>query len=232
MREGLGHRQRRVAMVIALVCGVFAAGVGFSALLRSVGSASPVGTSGGAESTAVIGALQRDLAMFDERHRVDQGALDMLRQQLAVQQQELEDLQMALQFYRQLMAPESLPQGVAVRQIEVVETTKIGQFRYRVLVQQEASQHADADGELQVVLAGSNGAVDIELALDSLDSESGPALPLSFRYFQAIDGTLTLPEGFVPDRFRVRVTVRSPQGIDLEQQFPWRVRPRFSHVGQ
>jgi len=230
------HPRRRAylwcaGLVAALL--VFAGGY----LLRAM-TAEPraITIHNGAGATLLNEELQQlrgELVRSDSRHEVDQSALEMLRGQLAGQQQELADLELALQFYRQLMAPENVLQGVAVRQIELIDTAKPNQFRYRILIQQEASQHSEVEGSLQVVLIGLASDSERELALSAIDGELDEvSLPLQFKYFQAIEGFIDLPEDFVPDRFRMTLQVLQPRNSEIEQQFPWRVRPRFSHVGQ
>jgi hypothetical protein len=230
------HPRRRAYLLLgALVAAVLLLVSGY--LLRElVGPprAIAIQSSGGAgRLQEEVQQLRRELALSESRHDLDQSAMELLRGQLAGQQQELADLQLALQFYRQLMAPESVLQGVAVRQIELVDTAKPNQFRYRILIQQEASQHSDVEGSLQVVLIGLSSGIEQELLLSAIDAElaGGPML-LRFKYFQAIEGFIDLPEEFAPDRFRMTLQVVQPRASEIEQQFPWRVRPRFSHVGQ
>jgi len=52
-----------------------------------------------------------------------------------------------------------------------------------------------------------------------LQSPQAPAQRFEFRYFQRLEGTVLLPEGFVPGRVIARV--RADGGGSAEQAFSW-----------
>lgn len=185
------------------------------------------------EAQAHIEELKRQLAAADIRHEVDRASLELVRQDLAHQQEQLAELAEGLRFYRSLMAPGDIAQGFSLRGIELVPRDTLGRYAYRIVVQQEARKHDTVRGDLQVYVQGIEGGESLryELAEITADLESNQ-IPLRFRYFQAIEGELDLPEGFQPQTIDVEAKLSSPRKLVIEQRYPWQVLDKFTHVGK
>jgi hypothetical protein len=185
------------------------------------------------EAHAELVTLTRELEVERTRREVDRRALELVRGDLAAQKEEISSLEEGLRFYRDLMAPGEIAQGLSLRDIELVQQAEPYRFAFRIVVQQEARKHQTLKGELYVEVAGmQDGArTSYSLAELSADVEDG-VMPLRFRYFQAIEGELTLPEGFVPEGVSVVATTSSPRKDEVREQFPWQLQERFLHVGK
>ena len=57
-------------------------------------------------------------------------------------------------------------------------------------------------------------------------------IPLRFRYFQAIEGEVFLPEGFDPRFINVTASATSPRKAEAREQYPWQIKEKFTHVGK
>ncbi len=181
---------------------------------------------------AQIQSLQADAEVQRTRASVDQNALEMVRKDMAAQEEQIASLEEGLRFYRSLMAPGEIAQGLSLRPLELVETDEPGHFAFRIVAQQEARKHDLLTGELTAVVLGTKNGEEVSFQLSDLsdDVEKNP-IALKFRYFQSIEGTLVLPEGFEPRWVDVTATARSPHKAETAEHFPWRVRERFSNVG-
>lgn len=178
-------------------------------------------------------ALQGDLQVQRTRNKVDSKALEMLRQEIAGQKERTADLEEGLRFYKGLMAPAEVANGLRFRAPELVVQAESGRYAYRIVVQQEALKHEMVKGSLQVEVFGLLGGQNVTYPLTELsgDLEDG-ALILQFRYFQAVTGELSLPEGFKPEGMNLVATVRKPRKTEVREQFPWHIQERFTHVGK
>jgi len=177
--------------------------------------------------------LKRRLSAADTRHQVDRAALELVRQDLAQQQEQIADLDEGLRFYRSLMAPGEIAQGFSLRGIELVARDKPGRYGYRIVVQQEARKHETMRGKLQVHLLGLQESQSVSYSLAALtDDMENNDIPLRFRYFQAIEGELALPEGFQVQTIDVLATVTSPRKLEVGELYPWQIQEKFTHVGK
>ena len=181
------------------------------------------------ELTAVRGELDIERT----RHEMDRRALEMVRQELASQKERIADQEEGLRFYKSLMAPEEIANGLSLRMIELIATEQPQRFAFRIVVQQEARKHELLKGELYAEVSGvlDENPMTYPLSQLSDDLDDG-VLALRFRYFQAIEGELVLPEGFEPTGVSVVATASKPRKAEAREQYPWQLQERFTHVGK
>ena len=123
--------------------------------------------------------------------------------------------------------------GLGLRKLELLAGNAPGTYLFRIVVQQEARKHELLEGRLQVTLAGQLGGEQVEYPLGQLSDEvEGDSLPLKFRYFQAVEGTITLPEGFEPELVTVVASTSEPHKLEVSKQYSWQLDERFTHVGK
>ncbi|MFV8819765.1 DUF6776 family protein [Haliea sp. E17] len=179
-----------------------------------------------------IAGLESELNMERTRASVDAGALEMVRKDLASQQEEIASLEEGLRFYRSLMSPGEIAQGLSLRPLELVAMEGDGQYAYRIVAQQEARKHAMLNGRLKVEILGMQDGEEIGYPLSALSADvEGETIALNFRYFQSIEGTLTLPGGFAPTAVSVEASASQPRAMESREIFPWAPKDKFSNVG-
>ena len=80
---------------------------------------------------------------------------------------------------------------------------------------------------------GFDGQREVRYALPELSAGIDDALkPLHFRYFQAVEGVLTLPAGFEPKGLAVIVEATGPRDIIIREEFPWKLQQQFINLGE
>ncbi len=232
------HREIVVLVATVLFAAVLVAGylLGQRSAYTSMGLEPPVysdpessQSGGGLE----LKALQDELDVQQVQNELDRTALEMVRKELASQQNEIGDLREGLSFYKGLMAPEENAHGLSLRKLELIATGASDRFIFRLVAQQEARKHTTLKGSLSMEVFGTKAgeAVSYPLADLSADIEDNN-VALRFRYFQTIEGELVVPAGFNPQGFRVIARASSPRKVELREQFPWEVQRRFSYVGK
>ncbi len=178
-------------------------------------------------------ALEGELDVQGTRYEVDRRALEMVRRELAAQRERIAGLEEEVRFYQSLMAPSEIAQGLSLRAIELVERQEPGRYAYRIVVQQEARKHELLKGTLYAEVFGELGEEQVSYPLSELSADLGETVvALRFRYFQAIEGELVLPEGFEPNGISVVATVSAPRKAEAREQYPWQLQERFTHVGK
>ncbi|TDG11561.1 hypothetical protein E2F43_17760 [Seongchinamella unica] len=180
-----------------------------------------------------LGSLRTELEVQRTQTQVSEQALEMVRREIAEQKEQIASLEEGLQFYRSLMAPGEIAQGLSLRPLELVALDMPGQFSFRIVAQQEARKHSLLKGELSAEVVGVLDDQQVSYSLAELsDDLEGPAITLRFRYFQSIEGTLVLPQGFEPGSVRLLATATSPRKMEVREEFSWQINERFTHVGK
>ncbi len=186
----------------------------------------------GSEQALLINELERELELGRDRLEIDREALELVRQDLARRGAQVADLEEAVTFYRSVLAPETLPKGLSLQPVELVATTNPQQVAFRVVAQQQARKHSTLTGNLQITVKGESNGSEVSYNLAELSEEVGSAsIVLRFRYFQAIAGTIELPEGFRPLEITVIAQSTRPVKAEARLQSPWRLQEKFTHVG-
>ena len=180
-----------------------------------------------------VAALQSEFEQLQTRSDIDHGALGMLREEIARQKEVIFDQEEGLRFYRELMAPEEIAQGLSLRPPEIVALEGEGRFEFRLVAQQEARKHETLRGELYVEVFGRENGEKVSYSLADLSADiEDKVVTLGFRYFQAVEGVLILPTGFEPLSINVIATVKTPRKAEVKEQYPWQLQERFTNVGK
>ncbi len=221
---------RAVALALSLVAG-FVVGVLWSGGELLPGKAQQEDPAPGV--TERLASLEAELDMALTRSSVDQTALEMVRREIAGHKEQIAALEEELRFYRSLITPGDIAQGLSLREPELVAREDPRRFAFRVVAQQGARKHSTLKGDLRAEVYGRRDGEGVSYPLAALSPDvEDELIGLRFRYFQSIEGVLTLPEGFVPEGMRVVATARSPRRMEATGDYPWQVQERFTHVGK
>jgi len=171
---------------------------------------------------AELGSLEERLTTVELGSAIDLQALETLRGSLRQEQAESAALREELAFYRGLMAPEQLEEGLGIRTWEMDPLSLPRRYGYRLVVYQRARNHVRLEGHVEVDVVGLMAGEESTLPLHELSSDPrGRRLPLRFTYFQNLEGELELPEGFRPLRVEVTASVVRPREDRVQRQFGW-----------
>jgi hypothetical protein len=173
-----------------------------------------------------------ELQMLRTQHDIDSRALEMLRSEMAAEKELTADIEEGLSFYRSMVVSEDLEDGLHLRQPELVPGDSQGQFSFRFFVQQLERDYEIVEGVLSVDVIGTSGEEEVIYPLAELSEEfAGAGIALHFRYFQAIEGELILPTGFIPSGMILVARTSKPREREVREQYPWELQERFINVG-
>jgi hypothetical protein len=183
--------------------------------------------------SAQVEDLQQWQANNQTRRDIDAAALEMVRLDLASQQETIAELERGIKFYKSLMAPGELQEGLSVRSIDIIAEDEPGYYQFRILVQQSARRHQLLTGSLNVSVVGEMDGKAARFDLSALSEDVPNAnIRLRFKYFQSIDIVLVLPAGFTPQVVQMSAKSTAPRRSEISEEFPWSVQEKISHVGQ
>jgi hypothetical protein len=182
---------------------------------------------------AALKAARGDLEMQRTRHEVDRHALELLRSEMAAEKVRTAELEEGLSFYRSMVVSDETAKGLSLRTPELVPGDNPSRVRYRIFVQQKDREYNLVEGRLMVEVVGVSGDREVTYPLAKLSKEfNDKSATLQFRYFQSIEGEITLPDGFEPKEIKLTARARKPREMAVKEQFPWTLQERFINVGE
>ena len=124
---------------------------------------------------------------------------------LGEQKKELEAQQELLSFYERVVAPEKTDEGFAIEGVEVFKLSD-NTYQLRLVLLQSKQQKAVINGSLDIAVVGQrNGeAITLKSGESSLLAED---IKYRFRFFQAVNVTLTIEEDINPESIAFSTTV-------------------------
>jgi hypothetical protein len=165
-------------------------------------------------------ALQNQVAILQRDRQVSQIADRVLQKNLAERDEEIRSLRADQAFYSRLVGTDARPGALTVHGVVVKPIARTHAFNFTVTLTHSAEGGKETDGKLSLAVEGIRGDKLAVLDWSDLGGPSGgDGLPFAFKYFQQVQGTLMLPQGFTPNR--IRVTLDPDQGQTVTRSLPW-----------
>ncbi|HWY73151.1 MAG TPA: DUF6776 family protein [Burkholderiaceae bacterium] len=153
-------------------------------------------------STALANAYEGEL-------KVERAAQEQLMQQVRVLEEETTRLKEDLAFYDSLLPAGKSDKGIVIRsfRLQPEDESQAQRMRFRLLIQQSGKADRDFVGSVQmeVRFTQKGGSFIYEMPETDATPERSKAFDLSFRHYQRLEGTFTLPTGAVANSVLVRV---------------------------
>lgn len=175
---------------------------------------------------AALAAQHDRLQQLDQREatlaRSDQISREAnrdLQGSLAEREQEIASLRTDVAFYERLVGPTQQRKGLNVFSSEFAPGSDSA-WRYQIVLTQNLNRGAISEGQMRFTVEGVRNGKLASVEWEELHQKPGAqGQPFSFRYFQALDGSVMLPRDFVPRRVRVLLKA---QDVAVEQAFDWK----------
>jgi len=143
---------------------------------------------------------QRELAArFERASQIDRLAADEVREELTILQKERADLLKKVALLDSLVSGEVT--ALQVSQVELSQEGEGSSYRFSFLVSKRAKGDEKVRGRVRLAVAGEIGGEQSTLSATKLGMPEG--MKMGFRHFQKFEGSLQLPEGFVPSELVV-----------------------------
>ncbi len=174
-----------------------------------------------AELRNQIGELEQKAANAEMASEIDRNSMEQLRQEIVKAQERNQSLNQQISFYQSLMDPNPQQRGVYLETLDIKPANAEGEYQYNIIVAQRSSNHQRVSGYLNLqVIGGGEGELGQTISLAEL-TEDQDRLPLGFKFFQQLDGSIRLPEGFVPSRVRVVVQINGDSAPRVDETYEW-----------
>lgn len=163
---------------------------------------------------------QARLAVLEQEAEVVRKANRLLREEEAGRQAEINRLRTELDFYSRLAGTGGEQTGLAVYQVELTRTDSPQVFRFILTLTQNIRRASIISGKASLDVEGTLEDRPVTLYWSQLTEGTTIDNAFRFKYFQQLEGYLTLPESFSPNRLIVSLDVKG-QRKSLTSGFDW-----------
>ena len=165
--------------------------------------------------------LRERVAILERATQVERQAYSHVDRTLKDMQDQILDLQEELAFYRGIVTARGKTQALEIQSFKVQQDGDEGRYRYKLVLTRVMKNDKVVEGTVNLTVAGEQEGSFKELNLAQLSDKGEADLKLQFRYFQRLEGSLTLSEGFVPHRVLLQVTTTGKKQARVEKAYNW-----------
>lgn len=171
--------------------------------------------------------LRRELAQVGMNADIDRRANGSIRDEIAGLNKKVAGLKKEISFYKGLMAPTAEERGLRIRSLDLVASDNPRQYQLKLVLQQLAVEHKVLYGYATINITGKQNGKESVLSLGDVSKQiDGKKVRVRFKYYQNIQGTLLLPEGFEPQGIAIVIDARAKKagrgkGEHIEKKFGW-----------
>lgn len=158
--------------------------------------------------------------MAERQVEVLRQANNLLRQEESNRQAEMQRLQGEVDFYQRLTGTSGSQDGLAVYELELQTTASPHVYRFVLTLTQNLRRSAMISGTASLELEGTRQDKPVTLKWKDLAAASTSRPEFRFKYFQQLDGYLTVPGDFQPERVRVALNAKGSKN-DVSRDFSW-----------
>lgn len=155
-----------------------------------------------------LATQQKKTAQLEAEAQMARASLKTSQNEIEKLQQEKQNLEKELSFYRSIMAPEDNRKGLTIDSIVIRQADAPGLWQYELVLTQARKQDWYLKGNVNFKITGTHNGKTVQLADNAIFAEHNGAPKFSFRFFQRLTGTIQLPSDFTPQKIYVTAITR------------------------
>ena len=172
-------------------------------------------------------AIDRRMSRLEARNAVLERETDVLRQanqllreQETSRQAEINQQQSQLDFFRRLAGTGGSQSGLDVYHAEVLRTDSKRVYQFLLTLTQNIRRASIINGRVRIDIEGTMEDRPVTLYWSRVSDGDTPEPTFRFKYFQQLEGYLTLPEGFSPTRLRLSLEAANRRN-PVQRSYDW-----------
>jgi len=129
-----------------------------------------------------------------------------------------------LGFYEKVMAPENGANGLVIDKVKVTASQSSNLYNFQITLVQQQLKKRYAKGYIDIIITGSLANKPSQLTLSDISTETKKNVTFSFKYFQVISGSFTLPDDFIAEKIQVSAILTKSKWQKyqkLNKSLPW-----------
>ncbi len=149
--------------------------------------------------------LEHEVALVQRSSKVELAAVEEMKKTLREKDLELLKLNQELHFYRTLYSPNSDNSSLQVKFFNLHKDSVTKRFIYDLVLTNVPKKTEKTSGVIGLSVDGEQQGILKRLVFEDISDITDTSLMFSFKYFQKISGSFSLPEDFEPSSVRVEV---------------------------
>ena len=227
IRHRPGYRLRRTVILLAFT--LVAAIAGYAAGLAQGGFRFSSAEASNEQLVQEVRSLRdqfrsarQNLVNLERGRAIDEQALREARNTIVGLETRISELEADLTFYRNIMAPSEASKGLQVDSFSLAPARGDNAFRFKMVLTQVGNNNSFIAGQVAVNIIGRlDGEKEVIALRDLSDDIEDLGVRFRFRYFQDVEGTLSLPQGFEPHEIQVVAQAQGSNASQAERTFDW-----------
>ena len=164
--------------------------------------------------------LEARNAVLERETDVLRQANRLLREEETSRQAEIDQQQSQLDFFRRLAGTGGSQSGLDVYHAEILRTESTRVYQFILTLTQNIRRASIINGRVRIDIEGTMEDRPITLYWSRVSDGDTPEPTFRFKYFQQIEGYLTLPEGFSPTRLRLTLEAANRRN-PVQRSYDW-----------
>lgn len=165
----------------------------------------------------------QQLTNLERGRAIDQQALNQARRSIVTLETRIASLNADLTFYKNIMAPLETSKGLQVDRLSLQPDRQNEGFNFKLVLTQVGNNKNYISGVVAVNVIGMRNDEKEVIALRDLSGDIDDlGIKFRFRYFQDVEGTLTVPEDFEPREIQVVAKSEGRKLTQAERTFDWK----------
>lgn len=165
--------------------------------------------------------LQQRVANAERGAQMDREAADQLKSTLVELQDERLELKEEIALLTSLISSDKTKAGLRARRLVLEPLAEERTYRYRFALSKSPQDDEDVEVALDLSVEGNEKGKSKTLSFSEIGGEDTPK-EIKFKQLTQVEGTLTLPEGFEPEGFKVVAKPKKQEVLGVEREFPWK----------
>ena len=108
-----------------------------------------------------------------------------------------------LGFYEKVMAPEKGANGLVIDNVKITASQSPNHYNFQITLVQQQLKKRYAKGYVDIMVMGSLANKPSQLKLSDISTVTKKDASFSFKYFQVVSGSFTLPDDFIAEEIQV-----------------------------
>jgi len=167
--------------------------------------------------------VREQKAILERSSQSEREAYEQLEGTVSGLQDAILELKEELAFYRGIISPNDASEGLGIQSFELSRRSAATPIHYKLVLTQVLNNNTIASGQVAITVEGELKGKIQQYQLSQLSKEDGD-LRFRFKYFQILEGDLSLPDGFTPSKVSVTVKPRTNSHKRLSKTFDWAVQ--------
>lgn len=174
-----------------------------------------------AQSLVLIEEQRQEIADLKVGTEIDTRATEEVQETVEELQDQIAQLNEEIGFYKGVMVPNADDKGLRIERLDLRPAAEPNRFRYSLLLTQVVDKHDYIQGGVTLQLEGAQNNAEVNLPLEAVSDDEDGSIRFRFRYFQNIDGEMTIPVDFEPRAITVVAQSSGRENQRLEKTFDW-----------